>query len=413
MTQNENVFSKIKVVELATFLAAPTSARFLADLGAEVIKIEGLTGDQLRYVATGEGRPFDPYEDTTWDLENAGKKSLAINLKTEAGKEILFKLLEDADVFVTNWRTDALVRAGIDYDSLKEKYPKLVYAQLTGYGEKGPDKDLPGFDFTAFFTRGGWLGTLYEKGTEPFNIPAGGGDHQAGMFLAAGILAALYRAEKTGKGEKVSVSLFHAAIFDLGVMIQSAQYGKVLYPIHKRDKINPLELPYRTKDDRFIQLAMPPYNKYYPVFMEAIGRPDLKDDKRFSDINTMGENSKIVYDIVKEAMLTKTMAEWKEILTKADIPFAVAQLWEEILEDEQAWANDFLHKMEYPTGNTRTLVRPPVQFREMGLPEYKRGPYLGENSREILQHLGYNDEQIKALLEKKVIADRVEIKKPV
>ncbi|NLC10655.1 MAG: CoA transferase [Firmicutes bacterium] len=412
MVQKENVFRSIKVVELASFLAAPICGRFLADLGAEVIKIESLSGDELRYVATGEGRPFDPYEDTTWDLENAGKKSIAVNLKHESGKEVLLKLLKDANVFITNWRTSALVRNGLDYDTLRLKYPKLIFAQITGYGNKGPDKDLPGFDFTAFFARGGWLGTLYEKGTEPFNIPAGGGDHQAGMFLAAGILAALYRAEKTGKGEMVSVSLFHSAIFDLAVMIQSAQYGKVLYPIHKRDKINPLELPYKTKDDRYIQLAMPPYNRYYPVFIEAIGRPDLKDDERFKDINTMGENSKLVYDIVKEAMSTKTLAEWKKILTEADIPFAIAQLWEEILEDEQAWANDFLYKMKYDNGNVRTLIRPPVQFKEMGLPEYKRGPYLGENSREILQSLGYSDEEIKYLLDNKVVGDRIEIKKP-
>ena len=369
MVQKENVFRSIKVVELASFLAAPICGRFLADLGAEVIKIESLSGDDLRYVATGEGRPFDPYEDTTWDLENAGKKSIAVNLKHESGKEVLLKLLKDANVFITNWRTSALVRNGLDYDTLRLKYPKLIFAQITGYGNKGPDKDLPGFDFTAFFARGGWLGTLYEKGTEPFNIPAGGGDHQAGMFLAAGILAALYRAEKTGKGEMVSVSLFHSAIFDLAVMIQSAQYGKVLYPIHKRDKINPLELPYKTKDDRYIQLAMPPYNRYYPVFIEAIGRPDLKDDERFKDINTMGENSKLVYDIVKEAMSTKTLAEWKKILTEADIPFAIAQLWEEFLEDEQAWANDFLYKMNYDNGTVGTLIRRPVQFKEMGLPE--------------------------------------------
>ena len=119
MVQKENVFRSIKVVELASFLAAPICGRFLADLGAEVIKIESLSGDDLRYVATGEGRPFDPYEDTTWDLENAGKKSIAVNLKHESGKEVLLKLLKDANVFITNWRTSALVRNGLDYDALR------------------------------------------------------------------------------------------------------------------------------------------------------------------------------------------------------------------------------------------------------------------------------------------------------
>ena len=141
----------IKVVELATFIAVPACGRFLADMGAEVIKIESPKGDNIRYTAPTEGRPLDQYENTTFDLENANKRGIALNTKTEAGREILFKLLDTADIFLTNWRPDALERAALDYDSLKDRYPRLVYANLTGYGETGPDRDLPGFDFTSFF----------------------------------------------------------------------------------------------------------------------------------------------------------------------------------------------------------------------------------------------------------------------
>ena len=164
----------VKVVELATFIAAATTGRFLADLGADVIKIESPKGDPLRYTAPTEGRPSDKWslfhENTTWELENANKRCLSLNMKDPEGKEAFLKLLEEADILITNWRVQALERAGLDYETLKAKFPKLVYGMITGYGEFGPDKDLPGFDFTAFFARGGYLETLRQKGTVPMNV---------------------------------------------------------------------------------------------------------------------------------------------------------------------------------------------------------------------------------------------------
>lgn len=410
MNSQENVFSGIKVVELATYVAAPCAGRYFADLGASVVKIEGFGGDPLRTTAPSEGRPSDPYEDTTWDLENAGKKGIALNLKDQAGKDVLFRMLDEADVFITNWRSDALLRAALDYETLKVRYPKLIYAQLTGYGELGSDKDLPGFDFTAFFARGGWLGTLYEKGSDPMNLVAGLGDHQAGLYLSAGIMSSLYKAEKTGQGEKVTVSLYHCAIYALGLLVQSAQYGN-RYPINKRDMLNPFMNAFKTSDERLIQLAMPPYNVFFPKFMEIIGQPELKDDPKYCDFETLGDNSKHIYDLVNDYMKTKTVAEHKEIFVKEDIPFAIAQLWEEILEDEQAWANDFLCSLKYDNGNTRTLLRQPVKFKEMGLPEYTRGPYIGEHSQEVLLELGYSNDEISELKEKRIFVEWDDIKK--
>lgn len=235
MENNTNMFSGVKVIELANFIAAPAAGRFFADGGAEVIKIESPAGDPLRYTAPSEGRPLSQEENTTYDLENANKKAMVLNLKSEKGKKILHEMLKEADILLTNWRTKALVKQGLDYETLKEKYPKLVFAQITGYGEKGPDKDLPGFDYTAFFARGGVSGTLYEKGTVPPNVVPGLGDHQAGMFLAAGMAGALYKAKTTGKGDKVTVSLMHSAMYGLGIMIQAAQYTGhgLVYPINR------------------------------------------------------------------------------------------------------------------------------------------------------------------------------------
>lgn len=397
MNSEKRILDDVKVVELANFIAAPACGRFLADAGAEVIKVESLKGDPVRYTAPSEGRPLDQHENTTFDLENANKRSIAIDLKSKKGREVLLKLIDESDILLTNWRPEALKRANLDYQTLKKRYPELVYAQLTGYGEKGPDKDLPGFDYTAFFARGGILGTLYEKDTVPMNLIPGLGDHQAGMFLAAGTMTALYKAKTTGKGEKVSVSLFHSAMYTVGMMLQAAQYPDygMQYPIKRRKNPNPFLVAQKTKDGYFIQTCMPNYDYYYDKYMKALGREDLIDDERYCKIeNLNGKNSEI-FDIVASQIIKKNKDEWIKIFEKADIPFAIAQTWEELLEDEQAWANDYLYKMNYDNGNQRTLVRPPVMFEEIGLSKYDKGPLLGENSFQVLKEIGYSDEEIK------------------
>ena len=259
----------VKVIELATFIAAATAGRFMADLGADVIKIESAKGDPLRYTAPSEGRPLDMYENTTWDLENGNKRCISLNMKTPEGKEAFFKLLDSADVLITNWRVQALQRAGLDYETLKERYPKLVYAICTGYGEYGPDKDLPGFDFTAFFARGGYFETLRQRSDVPFNGAPGVGDHNVGMNLVAGILAALYQAKTKGVGEKVETSLFESAVYNMGMMVQASNYEGIAqqYPINIRNGANPFNSAWHTADDRYIQTCMPDYNTYYKKFI--------------------------------------------------------------------------------------------------------------------------------------------------
>lgn len=394
----------IRVVELATFIAAASAGRFLADLGADVIKIESAKGDPLRHTAPSEGRPLDMYENTTWDLENGNKRCISLNMKDSAGKEAFFKLLDTADVLITNWRVQALLRAGLDYETLKARYPKLVYAICTGYGEYGPDKDLPGFDFTAFFARGGYLDSLRQRGTVPMNVVPGLGDHNVGMNLAAGICAALLQAKVKGVGEKVETSLFESAIFNMGMMIQASNYEGIAqnYPIDVRKAANPFNAAWRTKDDRFIQTCMPDYNTYYKTFITAIGREDLGDSTDYFPILTCQEKglTSQVYDIVMEEFGKKTVKEWTAILQAADIPFALAQNWIEIRNDKQAEANNCFYDMDYSNGNTRRLVRLPVKFQEMGIPEYKAGPLIGEHGPEILKELGYEDSQISEMTDK-------------
>ena len=401
MSQMKRPLEGVKVVELATFIAAPCTARFLADLGADVIKVEAPKGDPLRYTAVNEGRPLDQKENTSYDLENAGKRCIALNTKTEEGRAALEKLIADADVFICNWRQPPLKRAGLDWETLHAKYPSLVMGYVSGYGEKGPDKDLPGFDFTAFYARGGILGPLTDKKSAPMLTVQGFGDHQVAMNLAAGVLAALYRAKMTGEGDQVVVSLFHSAVWDVSLMLQASQYGSdsCKFPMERWENGNPLTMCYQTKDDKWLQIAMPQYDRHYPVLMKAMGHEEMIGDERFYPQKNLKPNRKMFSEWISDQFRSKDCDEWCKILDAADLPYAVAQNWDTLLVDNQAWAADIFYEMQYSNGNKRTLVRPPVMFKEGGLPEYNRGPYLGEQTESILKEYGYSDGEIKEMEE--------------
>lgn len=390
----------VMVVELATFIAGPCCARYLADLGAEVIKVEAPNGDPLRYTAVNEGRPYGDAEDTSFTLENTGKKCITLNTKSEAGREALEKLIADCDIFITNIRLNGLKRAGLDYETLKVKYPKLVFGYVSGYGEKGPDKDLPGFDFTAYFARGGIMGTMYDVDSMPMSPIAGFGDHQVGMYLASGVLAALYRARGTGIGDQVTVSLFHTALWDISLFLQCNQYGdpSTQYPISRKVTANPLNVAHKTRDNKWIQIAMPRYDFHYPLFMKVIEREDLIDDARFYPQVNLQEHLVEFYDILDAEIGKYDLEEMCRRMDEADLPYAVCQTWDQILTDPQAWGSDALTKVTFPNGKERTMVRTPVIFSDTELPAYERGGFLGEDTREVLKKLGYSEAQIEAMI---------------
>ena len=400
MNATKRPLEGIKVVELATFIAAPCCARYLADLGAEVIKVESPKGDPLRYTAVNEGRPYGDAEDTSFTLENAGKKVVTLNTKSEKGREALEKLIAQADVFITNWRQSPLKRAGLDYETLHAKYPSLVMGFVSGYGEVGPDKDLPGFDFTAYFARAGVMGTLYDVDAIPMTPIAGFGDHQVGMNLASGILAALLRAKTTGEGDEVVVSLFHSGVWDVALFLQAAQYGDVStqFPISRAQIANQLNMTHKTADGRWYQLAMPQYDVLYNKFVEQVlMRPDLVNDPRFYPQTNLQNNLKEFYALMVNAIGSMTGAELERRMKAADLPYAACQTWQEVLHDEQAWASSILEKVKFPNGEERAMVRTPVMFAETELPPYERGHFFGEDTREVLASLGYTNEQIAAM----------------
>lgn len=406
MDRKQKPLEGITVVELALFIAAPSAARMLADWGATVIKIESPKGDPMRFMGKLVSMPIDDEkENPAYDQQNAGKKGIVLNLKSEEGQEAMHRLLKKADVFVTNNRQDALERLGLSYEQLSVLYPALVYGQVSGYGEKGPDREKPGYDFTAYYARGGISGTLYEKGTSPILTVAGFGDSQVSLCMASGICAALVKAQRTGQGEKVSVSIYQTAVFCMGHMIAAAQYGGNQYPRSRMDIANPLQNAYQTKDGRWLQGAVNDFDNQITRILHLIGRDDLAENEEFCHFERISTHSRDLIEELDRTFREKNIDEWIELFRKEDLPFDKEVLWEEILTDPQAWEEDILcHVDGYPEregmGTERTLVRTPVKFRESGLPDYRKGPKIGEHTREVLEELGYSGEEIEKMQEK-------------
>lgn len=400
----------VKVVDLSTYIAAPSCGRILASYGAEVIKVESPKGDDLRKAQVSYNYPAEEGEYSLgMDVQNANKKGLCLNLKTPEGMEAMLKLLETADVFLTNNRVQALVKMGLDWDTLHAKFPRLIHASILGYGEHGPLKDKPGFDYTAYFSRGGIANSLMEKGTAPAVPVSGFGDDYAGIALSSGICAALYRQAKTGEGERVTVSLLDAAAYGLNWMLGATEFGSEL-PASRTKTNSAVCTTYKTKDNRWIQLALIQYDNWFPKFAkEGLNAPELLEDPRFATYAAMLENIPELVAAIEPYMAAKTLDEWDEILTKLDLPFERVQTMDELANDPQMWANDSIFKKEYK-GKNVYYIRTPIKFTlDPMLKEEAgrgRGPKLGEDTTEILKGLGYDDATIKEYLEKGIAVEK-------
>lgn len=391
----------LKVVEMATFIAAPTCARLLSDWGAKVIKVESPKGDPMHEMGAMVDLPISEGFNPGFDMMNSNKKSLMIDYTTSEGAKVLNRLIEDADIFITNIRETSLKKYGFDYDSIKSKFPSLIYGHITGYGDKGDDATKAGFDFTAYYSRAGISGTLYEKGTSPIVTVPGFGDFQAGIYLAAGILAAYIERQRSGMGDRVTTSLFHAGLYNMSYMIASSQFGNS-YPKSRYDNQNPLQCVYKTKNNRWIQIAFAVYSLGYERFFKAISRFDLLENNIFTDYNLVKENSELIIRIIEKELLKRTLEEWIKIFREYDIPCDKLALWEETIEDKQAWDNEYFEILKYPEKEL-AMVNTPIKFYNAKIRKIGSGPKIGENSRSILEDLGFNDIEIDELIKNKII----------
>lgn len=398
----EGPLNGIRVIDFSTYLAGPKAAKLLADWGADVIRVDTTGAVASDGFNALYGLPDDPKENPLLANNQANKRTMRVNMKTPEGAAIMAKLLSQADVLITNFRENALKRLGMDYETLHEKYPRLVYGYVTGYGTEGPDAQKSGFDSTAYWARGGLLASIGEPYAPPPVPLAGFGDTPTSVFLVAGILAALHGRERTGKGQRVVGALYNTAIYNLCQELATANYGKA-----KKKSVweptSPLINVYQCKDGKWISLTSLNYRKEWAALCGTFGRPDLVDDPRCNSPKAIYVNRKEVTGIFAEIIAQKDREEWARLWLEADIPFELVQELNDILTDEQARANNFVMPCKFQNGNTAYLVGTPAQLSDVKPNPYANLITVGQHTSEVLAELGYSEAQIAELIEQGVV----------
>lgn len=393
----------LKVVEMGIWVAAPATGAVLGDWGAEVVKVENpLGGDPVRGLMA-MGVAFEPPINPSLELDNRNKRSVAVNVQTPEGSAVVKRLLRDADVFVTNLRRNALQRAGLTYEDVRQENPRLIYAALSGYGTRGPEKDRAGFDYAAFWARAGAMASLGEpEGPPPTQRPAMG-DHPAGLSLAGAICAALYHRERTGEGQEVHLSLFQAGLWMMATDIEVCLVTGMGSAPTGRMVPNPLWNHYKAKDEKWFHLVMLQPDRYWKGFCEAIARPDLVSDERYATVFTRAQHSLEFIALLDSIFATKTRAEWGEIFDRFDLVWGPVQSVAEVVRDPQARALGAFAKVPHRTGQEIEVVRSPIEFGATPASVRHAAPELGEHTEEVLLEHGYTWEDIAALKEKGAI----------
>lgn len=384
----------IKVVEMGTHVAAPTCARMMADWGADVIKVENTKGEAYRTVGLSWLLPVAEDNNPILQPGNCNKRSISINLKDPAGKEILFRLLEDADVFLTNTRPQALVKLGLDYDSLKDRFPKLIYALFTAYGLNGPDKDAPGFDTAAYWGRGGMLTDWNPKEMTPGRPHPGFGDATVGAAMLAAISSCLFRRTKTGEGDFVTSSLYGAAVWYNHHGVVEAQYPGHDNPISRYDAPRPLTPVYKSADGKVFYIIEQAYDEKAPEFFKRLGLDKLANDPLFVNCVESRKNMKFVVDTLDEEFAKINYDDIDQVCKDLNMVHSYIGTSKEILSDPQAWENNYLRKITLENGDELIVPNTPVQFGSVKEMPVKLAPHLGIDTRDIMRGLGYTDEQI-------------------
>jgi len=389
----------LHVVDLASFIAGPAAATVLGDFGADVVKVEQPhVGDSYRYLSRVPPLPQVEGVNYPWQLDNRNKRSIELNLKSPGARPVLERLVRWADVLVTNFPPPARARLGLEYADLAVLNPRLIYADVTGFGETGPDAHLPGFDVTAYWARTGLMDVTRGHGDPPaMNVPASG-DHATAITLYAGIMTALYRRQKTGQGARVTASLIAEGAYAASIYLQAVLAGgDNPRPADRSRPPNALANAYRTADDRWLMLVFVNEDKEVPLFLRAIGHPGGAQDPRFKDTASRHAHAAEIVALLDKAFAARPLAHWREVLDAADLTYGVVQTVEECASDPQLVANKVLVPVDDGAAVPRLTIDSPVRIEQEQKVPARPAPELGEHTEAILSELGFDTAGIEAL----------------
>jgi formyl-CoA transferase len=390
---DKGIFEGLKVLDCASFIAAPAAATVLSDFGADVIKIEPPgAGDPYRNLPNLPGYPHSEHN-FAWMLEARNKKSLALDLSKPEGQAVLHRLAAQADVFITNYPPQVRERLGITHAHLAPHNERLIYASFTGYGEKGEEANKPGFDTNAYWARSGLKDLVRaDEHTTPARSIAGMGDHPCAMAFYGAIVTALYKRERTGKGSHVSSNLMANGVWAASVLAQAKLVGAKFGERRPRERaLNAVTNHYQCKDGRWLILSLLNEDRQWPTLARCLGREDLITDVRFETKKERHARSIELIKIFDETFATKDLAEWRKILDGNGLVFGVVGILDDIPNDKQMIENEVLVPFE---NDTMLTISSPIWVDGSKKVQPRKPPGIGEHSDEILRNAGYDEAAI-------------------
>lgn len=386
----------LRVLDVSTFIAAPVAATVLGDYGADVIKVEAPGGgDPNRTIKSLASYP-DSDINYPWEMDSRGKRSIVLDLRQDDGRQTLYRLIQSSDVFITNFPLEVRGRLKIGYEHVKHLNARLIYASFTGYGESGPDAHQLGFDSTAYFARSGLLDCNRYEGAPPGVAMPGQGDRASGMALFGAIMLALFQRQASGKGTHVASNLLANGLWSNGVGAQAALLGSYLPPRPPRDRPrSALTNPYRTRDDRWIQMTIVQEEKSWAAFCEAVGHPELAEDPYFADTASRRANSADLVAILDPVFAAHDFAYWREQFQKHGLPFGLIFSLKDLPDDEQARACGAV--VETANAVLPRTIAAPFSLASVTPRKATQAPAFGEHTDEVLRSVGLDAAEIAAL----------------
>ena len=398
------LFSGLKVIDAGTVIAAPAAAMMLAEYGADVIKIEHPDGDFLRRVKELKGQGEEK-EDYMWQLDGRNKRGMVLDLKTADGMEVLLKLAEQCDVFITNQPFAMRDKLGFNYENLRALNPDIIYASMSAYGERGPERNRKAFDQIAYWARSGLLDMLRWKGIRPVQGLSGMGDHPTAVSIYAGIVTALLHRERTGEGAYVQTSLMANGLWSNAATTQGMLSGGDMELFRKGRTETPGVTVgvYRCSDDCWLQFNMVRGLEDITTLLVAIEATELIVRFGLNEYQDILDNSAELGLALKDAFVNRSSDEWLVIFKEMGLEVNRVGRTEELATDRQAFENNMIVEPTDPEITMPMLVKHPIQISTVPQVEPRRPPRLGEHSEDILRELGYDDIEINRLRDEGVI----------